>query len=639
MAGRIPQTFIDDLLHRVDIVDVVDSRLALKKTGKNYSACCPFHNEKTPSFSVQPEKQFYYCFGCGIGGNAIGFVMEFDQLSFPEAVESLAGTAGVEVPREESKEQIRRQSEHAKLQQCVERASDFYKHQLRSHEAKQAAVDYLKARGVSGEIARDFNIGYAPPGWNNLLTELGSNAAEQTTLLKAGLIIQKENKSDDKKAAGASAANQDRFYDRFRHRIMFPIRDSRGRSIAFGGRVLGDDKPKYLNSPETEIFHKGSQLYGLYEANKTRGKLERILIVEGYMDVIALAQMGIRNAVATLGTATSAVHLQRVFKIVSEVVFCFDGDDAGRTAAWRALEATLPLMEDGRQVKFLFLPEGEDPDSVVRKIGEAKFNSQIDKAVPLENFFFEKLSQGLDIKSIEGKARLSKIAKPLLVRLPQGVYGQLMLDRLSATLGVESSSLKQLIESEPKPEPPAPTPMPAPSPAEFPHMPDYDIPQSDNEYQPRQSSQSRPNTGGGLAVYRKPAALKAVELLLSNPEMANSIKQDLGPLRSAEDENRKLLLSLIDLVQKEPDTDANTMLGYCYDTKLRAQLTQIYVGERITPTEGLEAEFNQILDNILSDIRHTLQSVQMKAKLAGHLSGKSAAATDLIEPSEDSSDL
>ncbi|HBJ90634.1 MAG TPA: DNA primase, partial [Gammaproteobacteria bacterium] len=462
MAGLIPQSFIDDLLHRTDILEVVDKRVPLKKSGKNYQACCPFHNEKTPSFSVQPERQFYYCFGCGAGGNAIGFVMNFDHLDFPQAVETLARDAGVEVPREESKAETRRQSEHAKLLDVLEQASKFYQFQLRHHAERKRPIEYLKTRGVSGEIARDFAIGYAPPGWDKLIEAIGVDAQQQKNLLKAGMVIERNKpegeevrKDNDKRSP---------YYDRFRDRIMFPIRDSRGRTIAFGGRVLGDDKPKYLNSPETPVFHKGAELYGLYESKKFGDKFSRLLLVEGYMDVIALAQMGIRNAVATLGTATSDRHLTRMFRAVSEVVFCFDGDAAGLNAAWRALETSLPLMEDGRRVRFLFLPEGDDPDTHVRKVGKDKFLEQVEQSVPLEQFFFDKLSEDLDIDSIEGKARLSNLAKPLIRQLPKGIYGQLMLDRLSDTLGVSSESLDQFMATAPDPAQRPPPPEMAPPP-------------------------------------------------------------------------------------------------------------------------------------------------------------------------------
>ena len=609
MAGLIPQSFIDDLLHRTDILEVVDKRVPLKKSGKNYQACCPFHNEKTPSFSVQPERQFYYCFGCGAGGNAIGFVMNFDHLDFPQAVETLARDAGVEVPREESKAETRRQSEHAKLLDVLEQASKFYQFQLRHHAERKRPIEYLKTRGVSGEIARDFAIGYAPPGWDKLIEAIGVDAQQQKNLLKAGMVIERNKpegeevrKDNDKRSP---------YYDRFRDRIMFPIRDSRGRTIAFGGRVLGDDKPKYLNSPETPVFHKGAELYGLYESKKFGDKFSRLLLVEGYMDVIALAQMGIRNAVATLGTATSDRHLTRMFRAVSEVVFCFDGDAAGLNAAWRALETSLPLMEDGRRVRFLFLPEGDDPDTHVRKVGKDKFLEQVEQSVPLEQFFFDKLSEDLDIDSIEGKARLSNLAKPLIRQLPKGVYGQLMLDRLSDTLGVSSESLDQFMATAPDPAQRPPPPEMAPPPEDHGAPPPYGAPQS------------RPSDRGpgvALTKIRKPVSIKAIELLLRNPEIALALEANLESLRYAEDESRKLLCTLIEKVQNEPQIETYTLLGYCYGTHLGGQLTQLLQAEKITPQEGLEEEFKQIIDNILSDIQQKLHLLRLKDELKSRIS-------------------
>ncbi len=630
MAGLIPQSFIDDLLHRTDIVEVVARRVPdLKKKGRNHSACCPFHQEKTPSFSVNEDRQFYYCFGCGAGGNAIGFVMNFEQLDFPQAVESLARDAGLEVPREESAAATRRQSENNKLLEVLDKANKFYQQQLRQHGQRQSAIDYLKSRGVSGEIARDFGLGFSPPGWDNLLTAIGSDETQEASLLKAGLIIERESKGD-KGEADNKKDNRRPYYDRFRHRIMFPIRDTRGRTVAFGGRVLGDDKPKYLNSPETPVFHKGSELYGLFEAKKTGSKLDKFLIVEGYMDVIALAQMGIRNAVATLGTATSGRHLTRLFRQVSEVVFCFDGDEAGRTAAWRALEATLPLLEDGRQVRFLFLPEGSDPDTFVREVGKDAFLQQVAEATPLEDFFFDKLSQGIDADSDQGKARLSNLAKPLLNKMPESIYSELMMNRLAKLLGMERERISQFMTEQPAAEP-APPPGPPDAYADS-YVPDsayddgaappyLDAPagQSGGSYGKRNPGRYRqrpqPATGNTLARYRKSASLKAIELLLRNPEVALSLEQDLELLRSAEDESRRLLLSLIEMVQSNPHTETYTLLGYCYDTSLGGQLTQLLNDERITPQEGIEQEFKQIIDSILSDIRKKLDLLQLKNEL------------------------
>ena len=592
MTGLIPQSFIDDLLHRTDIVEVIDKRVPLKKRGNNYTACCPFHQEKTPSFSVNQDRQFYYCFGCGAGGNAIGFVMNFEQSEFPLALETLARDAGLEVPREESKAQQQKSSENAEIIKVLELASKFYQFQLRQHSNKNEAVSYLKDRGVSGEIARDFGLGYAPAGWDNLIKAVVSDEKHEQSLLRAGLIIQRNKEKNDEKEKDG----QRRYYARFRERIIFPIRDSRGRTIAFGGRVLNDEKPKYLNSPETAVFHKSSELYGLFEAKKSGEKFTKLLLVEGYMDVIALAQMGIKNAVATLGTATSSKHLIRMFRQVTEIIFCFDGDDAGGAAAWRALETTLPLMQDGRQVKFLFLPSGTDPDTHVRAVGKEKFELELESAKPLEDFFFEKLSEDLDMNSIEGKARLSNLSKKYIRQIPRGVYAQLMLDRLSQTLGVSSESLDLLLSTNaPKQESTPPiTPVP------------------NTEWQ---SSRGRKTTNTKLSTYRKPASVKAIELLLRNPEIALSVNQNLEPLRTAEDEGRKLLLSLVEMVKKDPNTEVFTLLGYCYGTSLGSQLTQLLAAEKITPQEGVEKEFLQILDNILSDIAKKLELLQLKDEL------------------------
>ncbi len=382
MSGRIPQSFIDDLLDRLDIVEVIDRRVGLKKSGRNFTACCPFHEEKTPSFSVNQEKQFYYCFGCGAGGNAIGFIMDYERMDFPRAIEVLADTAGLEVPREASAFQEQPQQKK-NIYTILEKAAVYYQQQLKEHPQKQRAVDYLKARGLSGEIARDFDMGYAPPGWDNLLNHLGQSDEDRQLLIDGGMLIEKEE--------------ENKLYDRFRDRIIFPIRDNRGRVIAFGGRVLGDDKPKYLNSPETPVFHKSKELYGLYQSRKANRQLQRLLVVEGYMDVVALAQHGINWSAATLGTATSTDHLNRVFRQCPEVIFCFDGDEAGRKAAVRALDSALPAMEDGRRARFLFLPQGEDPDSMVRAIGASNFIRLVEKAEPLEEYLFNAQADGLDL--------------------------------------------------------------------------------------------------------------------------------------------------------------------------------------------------------------------------------------------------
>ena len=415
MSGRIPRQFIDDLLLRVDIVDLVDSRVPLKKSGNNFVARCPFHTEKTPSFSVNRNRQTYHCFGCGAGGNAIGFLMDYAHLGFVEAIEDLAGFIGIDVPRElEFNHDAKPVVDSAGIFQTLEAVAVFYAEQLRS-EAGQKAVAYLKQRGVSGLMAKTYGLGYAPLQWDALLGRF-----DRQKLLDAGLAVQK----DDGK-----------IYDRFRDRLMFPIRDKRHRVIGFGGRVLDDSLPKYLNSPETAVFLKGKEVYGLSELLDADSKPLKILMVEGYMDVIALAQYGLRYSVAALGTATSKSHMDMLFRFTSEIVFCFDGDRAGQQAAWKAVEAALPSLRDGRQVKIMLLPQGHDPDSLVRDEGLNGFEERIQNAQSLSDYFFEHLSENIDLDVAEGRAKLLASAKPHLEKIPAGFFRDIMLGRLQALAG------------------------------------------------------------------------------------------------------------------------------------------------------------------------------------------------------------
>ncbi|MCE8016297.1 DNA primase [Halomonas sp. MCCC 1A17488] len=432
MAGQIPQRFIDDLLARVDVVEVVGERVQLKKAGRNYSGLCPFHQEKTPSFTVSADKQFYHCFGCGAHGNALRFLMEYDKLRFPEAVEQLASRLGLEVPRE-GDDDPRAQARERKRQEGVnllELAASFYRERLKMAEG-QAARDYLARRGLSEEVQRDFGIGYAPDDWEALKRHLSARDIAEAVQVEYGLLVQREESG--------------RTYDRFRDRVMFPIRDVRGRTIAFGGRVLGDAKPKYLNSPETPVFHKGRELYGLFEARQANPRLERVVIVEGYMDVVALAQFGIRNAVATLGTSTSEEHLSRLFRMVDEVVFCFDGDKAGRQAASRALETVLPQMIDGREARFLFLPEGEDPDTLVRREGPEAFEDRITCASPLSEFLFDQAARGRDLGRVEERERFASQVLKAASRLPRGMLQTVLLGELARRTGVDPSRFEALL--------------------------------------------------------------------------------------------------------------------------------------------------------------------------------------------------
>lgn len=418
MTGRIPQAFIDELLDRADIVEVINSRVPLKKAGRDFVARCPFHDEKTPSFTVSPYKQFYYCFGCGASGSAIGFLMEHEHLSFPEAIEVLAAQYGLTVPREAGGEARSRDDDARNritaLLRLNQEVAVFYASQLREDVGREA-VAYLRARGVDGKTAGRFGLGYAPAGWDSLGSRFPSDQ-----LLKAGLTIERES--------GGS-------YDRFRHRIIFPIRNRRGQVIGFGGRALGDAQPKYLNSPETPAFHKGREVYGLYELLQSVGKPSQLLVVEGYMDVIALAQQGIHFAVATLGTAVTGEHLQLLFRYSDSLVFCFDGDAAGRKAAWRALEAALPHLREGRKLGFLWLPEGEDPDSLVRREGPQSFTGRFQGAEPMSEYFFRHLTGGLNLERMEDRADLYRRAKTLLGRLPKGPFREMMWARLKELAG------------------------------------------------------------------------------------------------------------------------------------------------------------------------------------------------------------
>jgi len=423
MAGRIPSEFIDALLARIDIVTLIDSRVSLRKAGKDYQACCPFHDEKTPSFTVSPEKQFYHCFGCGVHGSAIGFLMEYEHQHFHEAVEELAQQAGMPVPT--AGEVVRSGLDPRPLYNLLDRAATLYRRQLHHHPQAQRAVDYLKDRGLTGAVTAGFGLGFAPPGWDFLLGTLGGNVQVRDHLFRSGLVIKQDG----------------RRYDRFRDRIMFPIRDRRGRVIGFGGRVLGDERPKYLNSPETPVFHKGRELYGLYEARQANRKLERLLVVEGYLDVIALAQFGLTDTVATLGTATSTEHLRLLLRTAPELVFCFDGDRAGRDAAWKALETALPLATGRQQIRFLFLPEGEDPDTLIRRTGRDQFEQQLSAAAPLSDFLFDQLTAQVDMSSLDGRARLATLAKPLLDKVPTGVFRDMLGTRLADLVGVARNRL------------------------------------------------------------------------------------------------------------------------------------------------------------------------------------------------------
>ena len=620
MAGLIPQSFIDDLLNRSDIVEVVSSRIQLKKAGKNYTACCPFHKEKTPSFSVSPDKQFYYCFGCGAGGNALGFIMDHDSLDFPQAVEDLAKRAGMEVPREESGPGRKpRQPVDSPLYPLLDAAAEYYRQALKNHPARKAAVEYLKSRGLSGVIARDFSLGFAPPGWDNLIKHLGGDNLQHKAMLDAGLLI--EN------------AETGRSYDRFRDRVMFPIRDSRGRIIAFGGRVLGDDKPKYLNSPETPVFHKGQELYGLYEARKANRDLDEIMVVEGYMDVIALAQQGLRNAVATLGTATSDEHLKRLFRVVPSVLFCFDGDAAGRKAAWRALESTLPNLQDGKRARFLFLPEGEDPDSLVRREGTDAFLARIQQqAQPLADYFFQQLSEEADPRSLEGKAHLATLAAPLIEKIPGANLRTLMRQRLGEITGLHGDALQQMSAAAPA------------TATQYDDSAYYDTStghEEDARYappettQPKRSGQKewkkdwkkpgqRPDfkaRGPRTPTSVEPPALTTLRTLLHHPELAQKV-EDASNFAAEDDTYAQLLVALLGTLQKNPKLRSLQLIARWHGTDQGRLLRALAEKEWLISADNLEQQFFDTISTLATRQRERSLEILLRKARQGELSAE-----------------
>ncbi len=556
MAGRIPQEFLDRLLGRVDLVEIVNTRVPLRRAGREFMACCPFHAEKTPSFSVSPRKQFYHCFGCGAHGNAIGFLMAYERLEFPDAVEELARAAGLDLPQTpggESGPSLK------PLLEWIARADRFFRQQLREHPLRQRAIDYLRQRGLTGQIANTFGIGYAPPGWENLTQALREAGASFDDLVAAGLTGRDE---------------QGRPRDRFRDRIIFPIRDRRGRVIAFGGRALdGDTAPKYLNSPETPLFHKGSELYGLYEARAHNRQLQRLLVVEGYMDVVALAQHDIAYAVATLGTATTAEHVERLFRSVSDLVFCFDGDRAGRAAAWRALEVALPFLRDGRQAGFLFLPEGEDPDTLVRGEGRAAFERRLEHATPLADYLFAELRAQVDPDTLAGRARLAQLARPLLEKLPDGSFRDLMDERLRQEAQVANTRLR----------PPAST---VASPADR-----------------------------NLRLTRTPLR-KAIALLLYRPELARQTTDDPLALSDDGEPGVKLLANVIAVLRANPQLTTAALLERYRDTREGAILERLAAWEPGVPEQDyrFEEEFGDILASLgrRDDLRERLPDILLR---------------------------
>ncbi|MEW7313515.1 DNA primase [Buttiauxella gaviniae] len=546
MAGRIPRVFINDLLARTDIIDLIDARVKLKKQGKNYHACCPFHNEKTPSFTVNGEKQFYHCFGCGAHGNALDFLMNYDKLEFVESVEEMAAMHNLEVPYEAGNgpSQIERHQRQS-LYQLMDGLNAFYQQSL-AQQSAETARQYLAKRGLSAEVIQHFAIGYAPPGWDNVLKRFGGNSENRQALTDAGMLVTND---------------QGRSYDRFRERVMFPIRDKRGRVIGFGGRVLGDGQPKYLNSPETDIFHKGRQLYGLYEAQQSQPEPARLLVVEGYMDVVALAQYGISYAVASLGTSTTADHIQLLFRVTDTVVCCYDGDRAGRDAAWRALETALPYMTDGRQLRFMFLPDGEDPDTLVRKEGKEAFEARMEHAQPLSTFLFNSLMPQVDLSSPDGRARLSTLALPLISQVPGETLRIYLRQELGNKLGIlDDSQLEKL------------------------------MPKLAENNTPRPAPQLKRTTMRIL-----------IGLLVQNPELAPSVPP-LNGLEQAKLPGLKLFIDLVNTCLAQPGLTTGQLLELYRGTNEAATLEKLSSWDDIADKDIAEKTFTDALEHMFDSV-------------------------------------
>ena len=538
MAGKIPQSFIDQVVNQTDIVDLIDSYIDLKPKGKEYTACCPFHGEKTPSFTVNREKQFYHCFGCGAHGTAIGFLMEHEGLEFVETIEVLAQRLGLEVSYEQGSQ---RHDGLADLYSALETASHYYQQQLRHN---QNAINYLKSRGISGEICQRFNIGFAPPGFDNLKSNLTITAA---LLIKAGLLSEKP---------------PNKIYDRFRHRIMFPIKDPRGRVIAFGGREIDGSMPKYINIPETELFHKGSTLYGLYEARQALGKIKQLIIVEGYMDVVALAQHGVYNAIATLGTATTSQNIRNLLRYTASLIFCFDGDRAGKDAAWKALQQILPEYKDGIDIRFAFMPQGEDPDSLIRSAGKDAFQTHLKQAMPLSEYFFTKLCAEIDISTLDGRAKLADTAQPLMNKLPKIVFRDLMFKELNQRVGTSITNTQPALQSRSK---------------QTPRMPQ-----------------------GRHPKYTKTRL--AIALLLREPQLAQYALAEDQLNKLSATPGVPLLIELLDIIQAETSLTSSALIERFHGRPEYPILQKLILWE-LPDMDNRELSFRKTMERFNEDIR------------------------------------
>lgn len=573
----IPPQFIDELLSRTDLVDVVGKRIELKKIGQRFTALCPFHDERSPSFSVNQDKQFYHCFGCKSSGNAINFLMEFEGLDFPAAVKSLSESVGLKVPAEGNADATQQKKKN-RLYEILEEANLFYKTSLRQHPKKHKAVTYLKGRRVTGEIARDFGLGYAPAGWNSLVSHLEEKGIDLDEGIEAGLIARKDNGNG--------------FYDRFRDRVTFPILDIRGRVVGFGGRVLDDEaKPKYLNSPESIVFQKSREIYGLYEARRRSHRSDLIMVVEGYMDVVALSQNKIDFSVAALGTAINSQQIKAIFRTAPSIVFCFDGDLAGRSAASKALLATLPVIEDGLTAKFMFLPEGEDPDSLVRKEGKEKMLNRIHDSKTLTEFFFDEIETKESSETPEGMAAAAKKAVPLLNLLPKGILKEILINNLAEKTGIDSNKFRNSLGIEPTP--------------------------SISAAQSHTSVLNKNDQAYSVSTVKvQPLLQQAIQILIANPELGENIEQSVLDSLSGDPETQ-VLLDLLVWTRDSENVDKESALIYCRE-KLN-QVPKNSVSREVVLSVG---ELSKELGDILKKITTTKESFR-RSELLSNLAKKS----------------
>ena len=595
MSGRIPQHFIDELVARADIIEVIGSRVPLKKGGKEYKACCPFHDEKSPSFTVVPDKQFYHCFGCGAHGTALGFLMEYDHLGFVEAVEELAARVGLEVPREQDATIKPKPADD--LFAVLDQVAEFYRRQFRSD---PRVTDYARRRGLTEDTLARFGIGYAPNAWDALLKAFGRTDADQKRLLQAGLVIERERRGPGDAGDTSQASNRTSgYYDRFRDRLMFPIRDSRGRTLGFGGRIIDQGEPKYLNSPETELFHKGRELYGLYEARQATRNLTRLMVVEGYMDVARLHQAGITYAVATLGTATTPDHLQRLFRIVNEVVFCFDGDRAGKAAAWRALENALPQVRQGRQIRFLFLPDGHDPDSLVGEEGRDAFEARLKGALSFSDYFIRELSSRVDIATVDGRAQLAETARPLVEKIPPGVYRELLVDALARVVGMAPEKLENLMSLGSQPKADVAT---APRPGTF-----------------GTAGHRPPPPRTALGTGRGSLVRQAVRILVHHPAIATEIAVP-AQLSSIDQPGAALLNQLLEQLRADPCSSMAVLLVRWRDHPDFDALDKLSQQETPTDRVAAKAELEGALQRLIAEYPRQRAQWLLDKQKAGALS-------------------